>query len=455
MPFTYTYRFFSVLQMIILVVLLSLPALVQAETKTIESEATYSMGDGETPSFAEAMVLQKAKQTALEQAGTYVESYTKVRNLDLTAEEIQTIAGGVLQVEVLEKKRSAVGEAFQFFIKIKATVTTDKMEELAQRVRGRNVAEEYKRLQDNYTRLSKEFEALKLSLAKSPAGPGRDAALAQIGEREREFRAVQQSEATFFERLISGETLFSNALAQLSQKVNERQVVENLFNRIVAEGHAISLGEPTIHARLDDKTVVGLSVPVTIKATESIKLVMEQTARSLGGLILQASFRRSAVGLALRVSNDLDAVEYFQKRITNLVFVMETRLTDGDSIGCYIAPNYGMYGVGLGGYVGALAVAPVAMVVPVTLDTNRSNRTEILLLGPSHFDTSSSVRKLKDNDGFILILDTPVSFTLETTLRLDAARQIRSLTGKIVEGKRSSDYSPPTAGGLRECSIAK
>ena len=29
------------------------------------------MGEGETPSFAEAMVLQKAKQTALEQAGTY------------------------------------------------------------------------------------------------------------------------------------------------------------------------------------------------------------------------------------------------------------------------------------------------------------------------------------------------------------------------------------------------
>lgn len=171
------------------------PAL--AETKTIVSEATYSMGDGETPSFAEAMALQKAKQIAVEQAGTYVESYTKVRNLDLTAEEIQTIAGGVVQVELLEKKRSAVGEGFQFFIKIKATVTTDKMEELAQRVRGRNVAEEYKRLQDNYSRLSKEFEGLTLSLARSPAGPERDAALDQIRERAREFRAIQQSETAF------------------------------------------------------------------------------------------------------------------------------------------------------------------------------------------------------------------------------------------------------------------
>jgi hypothetical protein len=450
MPFTFAHRLPAVvLGTVSLVVLLSLSTLVQAETKTIVSEATYSMGDGETPSFAEAMVLQKAKQRALEEAGTYVESYTKVRNLDLTAEEIQTIAGGVVQVEVLEKKRSAVGEGFQFFIKIKATVTTDKMEELAQRVRGRNVAEEYKQLQDNYARLSKEFEALKLSIAKSTPGPGRDAALAQIRERESEFRSLQQSEATFFERLISGETLFSNALAQLSQKENERQVVENLFNRIVVEGHSISLGEPTIHAGLDDKNVVGLSVPVTIKVIESIKTAMVQTARSLGGLVLESSSRsgkRSAGGLVLRMGTDLDTVAYFQKRIANLVFVMEARLTNGSSIGCYLAPVYEMYG--FDGYVGALGVAPVKIA------TNISNRMEFFMLGPSFFDPSTSVRKLKDSDGFILILDTPVSFTLETTLRLDAARQIRSLMGKIVEGKRSSDYFPPTAEGLRECSVA-
>jgi hypothetical protein len=62
------------------------------------------------PSFAEAMVLQSVKQLAFEQAGTYVESYTKVKNFDLTNEDIQTIADGALQVEILEKKRSLVGE---------------------------------------------------------------------------------------------------------------------------------------------------------------------------------------------------------------------------------------------------------------------------------------------------------------------------------------------------------
>ena len=48
--------------------ILIIPFLALAETKVLTAEAAYTMGDGETPSFAEAMVLQKAKQMALEEA---------------------------------------------------------------------------------------------------------------------------------------------------------------------------------------------------------------------------------------------------------------------------------------------------------------------------------------------------------------------------------------------------
>ena len=51
-----------------------------AEIKEIISEGTYNMGDGETPGVAESRALLQAKRIALEQAGTYVESYTKVEN---------------------------------------------------------------------------------------------------------------------------------------------------------------------------------------------------------------------------------------------------------------------------------------------------------------------------------------------------------------------------------------
>lgn len=297
MPFTlHRFRLLLALTNTVCILVLYLPTLVQAETKTIVSEATYSMGDGETPSFAEAMVLQRAKQRALEEAGTYVESYTKVRNLDLTAEEIQTIAGGILQVEVLEKKRSTVGEGFQFFIKIKALVTTDKMEELARRIKGKDVAEEYRRLQGDYARLSKELEALKQALPKLSSVADRDTMLDQLREREKSFRTLQAREANLFERLTSGETLFSKAMAQISQKETERSVVDTLFAKILDEGYTIALGEPQIHASVQNRNTVRINVPVTIKVNEAIRVAMEETARMLGGPVVKSVEYRLSLG---------------------------------------------------------------------------------------------------------------------------------------------------------------
>ncbi|MBI3584536.1 MAG: hypothetical protein HY096_11410 [Nitrospinae bacterium] len=69
-------RYFSV---IIITILLFFPSVSFANTKEIVAEGTYNMGDGETPGVAEGRALLQAKRTALEQAGTYVESYTKVK----------------------------------------------------------------------------------------------------------------------------------------------------------------------------------------------------------------------------------------------------------------------------------------------------------------------------------------------------------------------------------------
>ncbi len=179
-----------------------------AETKVITAEASYTMGDGESPSIAEAQVLQKAKQAALEQAGTYVEAYTKIQNYDLTTEEIQTLAGGVLNVEVLEKTRTLVGEGLRFYAKIKATVTTDKMQELAQRIKGKNVAQEYKNLQSEYARLSRELEKMKQVAARATAGNERQLALDRIKESEKDFAQVQKNEAALLRRLEADGVLF-------------------------------------------------------------------------------------------------------------------------------------------------------------------------------------------------------------------------------------------------------
>src|SRR3989338_779851 len=111
---------------IIIALFLFLPLHSFAEVKEIISEGTYNMGDGETPGVAESRALLHAKRTALEQAGTYVESYTKVENLQLTKDEIQVLASGLMEVEILDKKRTIIGDGIHFWVKIKAKVNLDK-----------------------------------------------------------------------------------------------------------------------------------------------------------------------------------------------------------------------------------------------------------------------------------------------------------------------------------------
>ncbi len=203
----------------ILLVALLVPSLAQGEVKVITAEASYTMGDGESPTFAEAQVLQKAKQAALEQAGTYVEAYTKTHNYDLTTEEIQTLTGGVLNVEVLEKTRTLMGEGLRFYTKIKATVTTDKMEDLAQRIRGKNVAQEYKNLQGEYARLSRELETWKQVASEATTGAKRQTAIDRIKESEKDFARVQKNEANLFRRLEADAVLFDRIKAMDVQGV--------------------------------------------------------------------------------------------------------------------------------------------------------------------------------------------------------------------------------------------
>lgn len=326
--------------------ILATPLPVLAETTILTAEATYAMGDGETPSFSEAMALQKAKQIALEQAGTYVESYTKVQNYNLTSEEIQTIAGGVLQVEVLDKGRTLIGEGLRFYIKIKATVTTDKMEELAQRIKGKNVGEEYKKLQEDYARLNKEIEGWKQLIAKTPSGPEREAALDQIREREKAFSAVQKIENAFFQRLVTGEVL-------VSQGLNEQGVVDRLFQRILEDDQVITVGQPKVLPLSKNSGQSSIVVPLTLTSSPSIVMAAKESARTLAGVVEEEQplhLIRSQVLIGdrevdstvsikvtmLRIAKDLTLARYFQERISNLSLSMELARGNGQLARCSI-----------------------------------------------------------------------------------------------------------------------
>ncbi len=443
--------------------LLALP-LSHAETKALTAEATYMMGDGESPAFAEAQVLQKAKQTALEQAGTYVETYTKTHNYNLSTEEIQTIAGGVLNVEVLEKTRTLVGEGLRFYTKIKATVTTDKMEELARRIKGKNVAEEYKKLQAEYARLSRELETWKQVATGVATGAERQTALDRINESEKAFARVQENEATLFRSLLSGQAL-------ISQAQDTKAAIGRLIDDIIAVGHEIVVGTVSVHlpadversANYNEADHVTVTMPITVKASPSVARILADSARSFGGQgilpdrsklsvsysrvylpkwkdnlvkdkvvvsrlpLVQAgqtfhddgdlSYRTDVNGTQFLLSENRHVSRDFQEQLANLVLVVRLSLEDGKEHSCAASSS-----------VNRLIPAESSPIFPryYSFATETSFRNSGLM--------GSRVSPLT-----VILLDNAVSFEVEFTLPQKVAMHLKGAEAKYGKSQQAPE----------------
>ena len=165
------------------------PSLGYAEVKEIIAEGTYSMGDGETPMVAEERCLLAAKRVAIEQAGTYVQSFSEIKNYQLTADEVQVISSGIMEVTVLDKRRTMDRENINFWVKIKATVSTDKIEDMAANLKNASVTQDYKKLQGDYDKSQQEVAVLKLQLQQANNDTDKQRIRSEIANRETGFTA--------------------------------------------------------------------------------------------------------------------------------------------------------------------------------------------------------------------------------------------------------------------------
>jgi len=170
---------------------LNLAALSFAETKEIVAEGIYVMGDGETPIVAESRAVEQAKRAALEEAGTYVKSYSLVKNFQVAEDDIEVLASGMMQISILDKKRSIEADAVKFWVRIKAVVTPDKIEIVAEKVKGQGLGQEYKELKEAYDKSQAEVTRLKEQLAATKVEPERREIISRISLKEKEFRSRQ------------------------------------------------------------------------------------------------------------------------------------------------------------------------------------------------------------------------------------------------------------------------
>lgn len=101
---------------------------VWAELKTFTVKAQAFIGDNQTKNEARQLATLEAKRQALEQAGTYVESLTLVKNSVLSKDEILAFTGGVSKTELLSEKAITLAQSFGIEIVAKVTVDTALVE---------------------------------------------------------------------------------------------------------------------------------------------------------------------------------------------------------------------------------------------------------------------------------------------------------------------------------------
>jgi tetratricopeptide (TPR) repeat protein len=157
----------------------------------IIADGEYVMGAGETMEVAEEKAKKSAMQKAAEQAGAFVKSYTKVNNLSLEADVIEVIANHAMKVDILEKKKSVLGdvEAIKFYVKIKAILTEEDVEANLKKVReDQTIVDAYNRLKADYEKQDKEIANLKRQLELATGGDKQKIAKL-ISEEERKYKA--------------------------------------------------------------------------------------------------------------------------------------------------------------------------------------------------------------------------------------------------------------------------
>ena len=87
-----------------------------AEVRAITATGEYRMGDNDTRADAKRMALQDAKRLALEQAGTYIEGITEVKNFALSRDELRAYIAGI--VETTEHGASSTMEGQQQVVRV-------------------------------------------------------------------------------------------------------------------------------------------------------------------------------------------------------------------------------------------------------------------------------------------------------------------------------------------------
>lgn len=212
-------NFFKIFSLTILIFAVSFQVS-YAKQEIVEASGKYVMDLKIDETFATGTVRarEEAKRAATEKAGVYLQSYSKMINLELDYDEVKTVAAQLLKIQDEKVSSKSLEDGLlEITVTIKALVDDNNDEMLKTIMQDKNNLEEaterYKKLQAEYDALKTQMENLKQQYNSSNAAEIKKA----VAQNNKYFNALlelEQGSNFYFQKD------FQSAIQSYSRAIN-------------------------------------------------------------------------------------------------------------------------------------------------------------------------------------------------------------------------------------------
>ena len=112
---------------LVTVILFLMPA-AEAAIETYVGKGSATMSEDESQDKATDRAKIKALRHAQEQAGVFIRSQSRMRDLELVEDDVETISGSVVKIIDTDVKKSLNGDVIQIFVTVTVQIDTDDLQ---------------------------------------------------------------------------------------------------------------------------------------------------------------------------------------------------------------------------------------------------------------------------------------------------------------------------------------
>ena len=206
-----------------------------AAVENFSASGEYLMSDFDTPEIAEQIALDFAKQNAAEQAGIYLEGYSKLQNFNLVEDEIKTVATSKVEVTQKNISREMLSNGrILLRADIQANVNTDELDEFIKMTREmrQTKIQLYKDLQTLNAQIKKDIDNFQAKISLMDEATKEDELVEEQERINREFLS-QQMLYNFSQELTKNITDDEIDIEKINKTLNRTNHIQRISDESI------------------------------------------------------------------------------------------------------------------------------------------------------------------------------------------------------------------------------